>query len=245
LRIPEILPVDRLVMTHLEHLKADSTLPNTDAKLEILHSFVQQEISATAFVKGYLIKEFSHEGLKIESSLRRQVIHHLGQLHNPTEDPKLPLLVDFLREGDAPKFSTAWRQTKPDSSTSPAIPTTPDYDALGERVNRGEIALFLGSDLPNAIVQPLATFCKYDSFRGIFPKICEYIQLHTDYERGQLCQQVQTELQTQRLLTQTALPKPALLSLYELLAQVSHPLILISTCYDSLLEDTKLRIYGA
>jgi len=41
LRIPEILPIDRLVMTHLDHLKTDPTLSENDAKLKNLQSFVQ------------------------------------------------------------------------------------------------------------------------------------------------------------------------------------------------------------
>jgi|GEM_PF-1976792 len=237
LRIPEISPIDRLVMTHLEHLKTDPTLPKNDAKLKNLQSLVQGEISATNFVKSYLIAEFSH-GPKLEPSIHRQVIQHLGQLHNHTEDTKLPLVVDFILDGDSQKFSTAWRQWKPDPSSLRPSETTPNYEVLAERIKRKEIVLFLGSDLSNAIVQPLADFCKYEGFKGIFPKICEYVQLHPDYQRTQLCYQVRKELQTQRQSLSTAVVRNDLVPFYELLAKVSQPLILISTCYDSLLEDT-------
>lgn len=87
-------------MTHLDHLKTNPTLSENDAKLKNLQSFVQKEISATDFVKSYLIAEFSHSP-ELDPVIRRQVIKYLGQLHHLQEDTKLPLVVDFIRNGDS------------------------------------------------------------------------------------------------------------------------------------------------
>jgi hypothetical protein len=113
-----------------------------------------------------------------------------------------------------------------------------DFAALANRIKRGEIALFLGSDLPRyfdptlpdatSVVTKLAQQASYSDFSGSLSIIAEYYQMKTEYGHSSLVYNLRS-----------LLPAPPLaIPLYDLLASVTQPLVLISAGYDALLEHT-------
>ncbi|MDM8560858.1 SIR2 family protein [Candidatus Parabeggiatoa sp. HSG14] len=116
---------------------------------------------------------------------------------------------------------------------------TPDYQALATRLQRGDIVIFLGRDLLSSlcehtlsceqIVADLADYVHYPDFNGDFPSICDYIDMNNQFGRQSLCDKLQT----------LVAPKTShSTKLYQLLAQIEKPLLLISATYDTLLEET-------
>ena len=115
----------------------------------------------------------------------------------------------------------------------------PNYSALADRLQRGDIVILLGSEIPPGFdqTQPhvekltpkLAQCVGYTDFSGSFPEICEYIHLDHQFGRSSLC------VELQKLLDPSASAPTAA---YKFLAKVIRPLLLISATYDSFLENT-------
>ena len=116
---------------------------------------------------------------------------------------------------------------------------TLNYQSLAERLQRGDIVVFLGTDLLNSLcdkalscdemVESLADSVKYKDFKDSLPTICEYIDINNQYGRQSLCGWLQTLLEPK---THNSI------ALYQLLAQIKKPLLLISATYDNHLEHT-------
>ncbi|MDD5393717.1 MAG: SIR2 family protein [Thiothrix sp.] len=113
-----------------------------------------------------------------------------------------------------------------------------NIEALARRVRRGEVVLFLGSDVVSAycdepheeraLVGQLAKQIGYTHFDGTLSSIAEYYQLRPDLGVVSLLDNLRKSL-----------PDAArVINLYEALAKVKIPLILISSGYDNLLEST-------
>lgn len=110
------------------------------------------------------------------------------------------------------------------------------YAKLAERIRKGQIVLFLGSAIPqlsgtdnsdeNTLASKLAEEIHYQNFSGGLPSIAEYYQLQPEYGRSNLLESLYKSLPHQH---------PP--SLYESLARIPAPLVLISSAYDSLLEN--------
>jgi hypothetical protein len=113
-----------------------------------------------------------------------------------------------------------------------------NYQTLAERLRRGNIVIFLGSDLlpsfcdqtlsNTEIVKGLADFVKYPDFNGDFPEICEYFDMDPNSGRRLLCDELQTLVE----------PKTPSIALYQLFALLEKPLLLISATYDTYLEQS-------
>ena len=155
------------------------------------------------------------------------------QESNETDDMLLGYIDNFL-EGTIPAddFMDAWKAC----AAAPSERTGRDYRALADRVKRGEIVLFLGSDIPaqldvnapapETIAPDLAAKAQYQGYAKSLPMIAEYYQMHPDYGRLHLI----------REFTGLIDQAHADISLYTLLAKIDQPLVLISTNYDQLLE---------
>jgi hypothetical protein len=121
-------------------------------------------------------------------------------------------------------------------TATPTHPTTQHVDMakLAGRVQRGEMALFFGSGIAcadesgqaAALVQQLAQQIGYDPFSGTLSSIAEYYQLHPDFGQSALLENLLIRLPGQ---AQDKL-------LYQALARVKVPLILIAAAYDNVLE---------
>ncbi len=166
-----------------------------------------------------------------------QVVQRLGQLtveEDPLGEAVLQLVEDFVGdELGAEDFTATWQAF----SAQPAVSrdATPPYNVLAERLQRGELVLFLGSDiacqfepsLPNlsGIVSDLARRAEYRDFVGPLSTIAEYYRI-TPYDRVSLLRHLR-ELMNM----------PARVPFYHTLAQLPQPLLVISACYNSLPEE--------
>ncbi|HIE01839.1 MAG TPA: trypsin-like serine protease [Thiotrichaceae bacterium] len=114
-----------------------------------------------------------------------------------------------------------------------------NYQALADRLRRGDIVIFLGNDLLPSLCEHtlsreqmlsrLADSVDYSDFEGDFTSLCEYIDMNNQFGRPSLCEKLQTlvEPKTSRSI-----------ALYQLFAQLKKPLLLISATYDTHLEQT-------
>ena len=170
---------------------------------------------------------------------KKQVVQYLNQLDETSleEDPVIVIVDQFIEEEiDAEEFMKDWEMlvTKPSSSVST---DDPNYKALADRLKRGDIALFLGSDIPNVfgddvlqpekLIEDLAGKAEYDDFKGSLSEIAEYYEM-SDYSRSTLIHNL-------RSIIAGVSPAP-INSFYQTLAGIEQPLILLSASYDTWLE---------
>ena len=152
------------------------------------------------------------------------------------EDAKdtLDIIEDFLVEQiDKIDFIEFWQQNILNTNMQEMM--TPNYAALAERFQHGEVVVFLGSEISNDIVPKLADCVEYQNFNGSFPEICEYVELNDiHYGRPFLSRKVHDFLAPIQMTSITH-------SLYELLVKSHQPLMIIYAGYDSSLEDTFLQ----
>ncbi len=80
------------------------------------------------------------------------------------------------------------------------------YDALANKLKKSEIAIFLGSNIPEQLIPQLTT--SFNNVNGSFSEICEYVELNTDYSRSMLRDEIQNLMTTENSLSD---------SLYDLL----------------------------
>ncbi len=141
-------------------------------------------------------------------------------------------IVDDFLQGNllADDFMEVWRALTTAGATDEL-----DYWALADRLKRGEIVLFLGSDIPRLLhieapipetmISALAQRANYQNYSGSLSMLAEYYQM-TDYGRLSLVQHLEA-------IIATTAPE---ISLYRLLAKIDLPLVLISVNYDMYLE---------
>ena len=157
---------------------------------------------------------------------------------NAEAKPYLNMLKQFaLYQLSAPDLM---RQYTQEDQQIPKTPNDLNYQSLAQRLQQGNIVMFLGIDLPamcdhqtflnmKQIVSKLAEYVNYPDFRGNLAEICEYMDMNDQFGRELLCDQLQTLIEPQ---TQVSV------QFYQLLAQIEKPLLLISATYDTLLEQT-------
>jgi hypothetical protein len=169
------------------------------------------------------------------SPIAKDIVVRLRQMResNEMDHMLLGIIASFL-EGKitAHDFVDVWKAC----AAAPAERNGRDYRALADRIKRGEIVLFLGSDIPaqldvgvpapDTIAPALAAKAQYQGYAKSLPMIAEYYQMHPDYGRLHLIREFNG------LIDQAC----AEISLYTLLAKIDQPLVLISTNYDQLLE---------
>ncbi|MCK5524817.1 MAG: trypsin-like peptidase domain-containing protein, partial [Thiomargarita sp.] len=135
----------------------------------------------------------------------------------------LNIIEQFLNQDiSADDLTEFWSSL--DSQPSKTKVDALNYQALAARLQRGDIVIFLGSDLlpslcdqslSNAeIVKGLADFVNYPDFNGDFPSICEYIDMNNQFGRQLLSDKLQTLVE----------PKKPSIALYQLFALLRKPL---------------------
>ncbi len=136
---------------------------------------------------------------------------------------KLKYIEEFLKDKvDIGGFISFWQQYNPNITTQSI-----NYNILAKRLKKSEIAIFLGSTIFEQLVPQLAD--SFD-FNGSFSEICEYVELNNDYSRNTLRDKVQNLIEEKEV--------PLLESLYQLLAHLPSPIVIIHSGYDKLLENT-------
>jgi len=174
------------------------------------------------------LSSFIHKTTEKRNSIRpiwKEVTKYLTRLKKIGigEEDKYILLdiEDFLANEITPQeFIESWQQ---DSQSTQPI----KYDILAKRLKNSEIALFLGSSIPEQLAPQLADSFE---FKGSFSEICEYIELNNDYSRNTLRHEIQNLLNGEEA--------PLLEPLYQLLANLQSPIVVIYSGYDKLLENT-------
>jgi hypothetical protein len=148
----------------------------------------------------------------------------------------IEIIEEFLSgEMTASDFIEFWQQ-----GTSPEPMDVPNYAALSGRLQRGEIVIFLGSETPASFNQNLLSpekllskLAEYADYQGCgsFPELCEFLQINNQFGRNTL------RLKLKRLVELPA-ELPLAATLYQLLANILVPLVIISTCFNNVLEKT-------
>ena len=172
-------------------------------------------------------------------SIYAQLVQRMNQMMaEGGEDAAVLALVDSFLVGalSAADLTTMWKMLAGEPTPTP-IPTI-NFRALADRMKRGEIVLFLGSDIARlfdttvldvvAMVSHLAGQASYHDFIGSLSMIAEYYQMKPEYGRASLVRNLHA------LLPDISLRVP----LYELLASITQPLVMVSAAYDTLLERT-------
>jgi tetratricopeptide (TPR) repeat protein len=178
------------------------------------------------------IKQLTSKLPKLKPSLFGQIITTLRQPEGISE-PALGLIDVFVTGMlSAKDFIEAWQELSANISS----PSTekPNYPVIADRVARGDIALFLGSDIsplftdsvPKDVAKELARKVNYAEFVGSLATIGEYYQI-SDYGRSRLVNDLRDLIYSPDL----SIP------LYQKLGQIEQPLVLVSAAYDTLLEN--------
>lgn len=151
------------------------------------------------------------------------------------DDVLLDILQQFLENTlTADEFIDLWQT----SVSAPVEVEKINYHALAQRLEQGNIIPVLGAEVHHLsglpfpserdLVHTLAKGVQYEPFQGPLSMISQYYEM-TEYGRGTLVQTVR----------QTVEPKPELHyshPLYTLLSTIPAPLLILSGCYDDLLE---------
>lgn len=111
-----------------------------------------------------------------------------------------------------------------------------DYAVLAERIGKGEMVMFLGSDIAQEygvvakneqqLAKDLAQQAEYPDFEGGLSSITEYLHIGTSLGARGVWEKLESAMQKTEAETR----------LHTLLAKVEAPLILISAAYDNQLE---------
>ncbi len=177
------------------------------------------------------IKELQENYLPVARRLKRlqkEGIDEEGEL-------LLEIVDQFLTKTlSVEEFSQIWQS----ALIVPDKKEEVNYKALAQRLTRGEIIPVLGPELhhlcglplPSSeqLVQALAAEARYDDFEGPLSMISQYYEM-TEYGRGTLLQNVRNVLEPEAEL-------PESYPLYHFLAKLPEPVLVISACYDRLLE---------
>ena len=239
----------------LQHAK-QATLTNAYDEAITLWQQVKEQIpeQATQAEKEITaLQEAQQEYLKTEkirSQLTKRmqeiqpIFYNIVQILNDVKHPQRPAILQkiklFLqRDLNAEDFIKICKTeiAKPIHVTNTASSTSVNYAKLANRIRNGRTVLFIGSGIPkeygefipdqHELAQTLADSINYTPFKGSLPSIAEYYQLRP-LEFGQ-----------EKLLNglkDILLDKAAASVLYQQLAQIEEPLLLISSNYDDKLE---------
>ncbi len=169
--------------------------------------------------------------LSLASRLKRM----LKEASTDEDEILLDILQQFLDKTlNAAEFIEMWQA----SLSAPVSLEKINYDALAQRLRQGGIIPVLGAEVHHLsglpfpseqdLVRTLAKCVQYEQFQGPLSMISQYYEM-TEYGRGMLVQTIRQAVE----------PKPELHyshPLYQLFAAVPAPLLIISGCYDDLLE---------
>jgi hypothetical protein len=151
----------------------------------------------------------------------------------------ISLIRNFLANGlSSEEFQKNWNTCKEESDLG-LQEKGPDYKTLAFRLNRGEIIPFLGSNVlklsgypvPSSpeMMEKMAEKVDYPGFDGSLSMLSQYCKSEKKYSRGMIVTKVK-EVMSELRETEQVNP------LYDLLADIEAPILVISSSYDDLLE---------
>ncbi|MGD8588676.1 MAG: SIR2 family protein [Chromatiales bacterium] len=162
-----------------------------------------------------------------------ELITYIKQLEKQgisDSDEKLLNTLELFGEGDMPgaKLVRIWNKERAKQQAS--VDQELDYGDLADRLQHGEIVLFLGARYSHTLVENLAQAARYEEFQGTLSEICEYME---GDGRQTLLRKV-SEIQNRELAAEDGVHQ----ALYQLLSEINQPLLLISATYDSALQES-------
>jgi hypothetical protein len=159
----------------------------------------------------------------------------------PDEDGKkyIQLIREFISKTlTVEEFEQQWDKYR-EKSHLEQVEKGPDYEILADRLNRGKIIPFLGSDVlllsgfpvPSSpdIVGKMAKRVGCPDFSGTLSMLFQYCESKKKWDRGRIIKEFREMMMEER---QKGLSN----SLYELLAKIKSAVLVISSSYDDLLE---------
>jgi hypothetical protein len=145
-------------------------------------------------------------------------------------DESLLNTLEMFGEGHLPGAQLVDRWHKEQSKQQEMAGTELDYGDLADRLQHGEIVLFLGARYPHNVVAELAKKANFAEFQGSISEICEFME---SGGRLTLVRKARENIPNH----ESAQDDGAQQALYELLAdQVNQPQLLISATYGDALE---------
>ncbi len=231
--LEETLAYDEAIVAWREISALDET--QNEAQREIVR--LEQKRAQSASLQT-ILQQLSSRARELKSQYM-PVAKHLKRIQKEGLDDEGELLLDLVQQFLAQDLSTKefldiWQS--PDNM--PDTRTDLDYDALVRRLRRGEIIPVLGSEVhyrcglpfPSSaqLAHSLAQEAHYDDFSGPLSMISQYYEMSV-HGRGTLLQNVQHALEL-------PLNEGDTYSLYQMLADIPEPLLIVSACCDRLLE---------
>ena len=211
--------------------------PQSDQEIQRMQALQQR-----AQLMNERIQQLAKRMRDIKPIFAQLVLRVKQMLEGAPEDVTVLSLVDsFLANELSAAELTTMMQTLAGPNIPPPTPTM-NFRALAARMKRGEIVFFLGSDIAQlfdatvldaaTVVTKLAGQANYRDFAGSLSMIAEYYHMKPEYGRSSFVQNLAD-------LLPTALVQ---VRLYDLLARIEQPIVLISTAYDTLLEQAFQRV---
>jgi len=180
----------------------------------------------TRWLESFRVKLFQHRGnlqpiYKLVASYLKEL--ETKGIQNPDNEKIDPLDAWSVGQLSDQALITAWQ--------SHQTPAKVNYPVWSERLQQGKVVIFLGTNVPRDDITPnlfneLKDTLEYDSFKGELSELCECMEMETGREH--LYQKTAEFIESLSL--------PAAAELYQLLAQVKVPLVLISSEYTHLLD---------
>jgi len=166
---------------------------------------------------------------------------HLSQISQQGIDDEAEIILmmceSFInRDIDAGAFTEFCTSLEAENTASSL---QPNYKLLAQRLHEGEIAICIGPELPELsdhglnstkeLPHKIAALTQFDNHSNALTELCEYAELRADCTRQRVIREIQ------KLLTppQNHIPD---IALYDLLARIEKPLLIISTGFDTLLK---------
>jgi hypothetical protein len=211
----------------------DPEVPHVEREIQRLDGMLQRTRQLDNYKQQLTLRIPEIKPICREVFQRLQEMSDTGQ-----EDENVLFIVEnFLQNRLAANdFIEAWGLLE-QKSTRTSADEQPNYSILADRLNRGEIILFLGSDILRLsgltelelenLTQGLAVKADYKNFSGSLSMIAQYYEM-SDFGRSSLVRNFNTIIREKSLHE---------IKLYKMLAHIEQPLVLISATYDMFLEN--------
>ncbi len=217
-----------IINNYLENNYEDGASSNPDEKLRI------KNIRTGLFQRMGEISKVSATVLKCLLKMEKQGI-------NDDAEVILTICEAFItKEMDVQGFIGFCQTLDYSPSSSNNNANEPNYKALAQGLNNGEIALCIGSELApsldsklssvNELPTRISALADFENLKAQpLSEVCEYAELHPDCRRNRVVGALQ------KLLTPPFNYTPSI-ALYELLVRLEQPFLVISSGFDTLLE---------
>ncbi|MEF8730806.1 MAG: SIR2 family protein [Candidatus Accumulibacter meliphilus] len=215
----------------LDHLERRNKIPELlEQGRELRHELDWPQLPGARL--GALRRAIGKQDSEEVDEIFPELITYLKRLENQgitAADEIFLNTLEMFGEGDISGAQLVRLWHKEQGKQQAVAGTELDYVDLADRLQHGEIVLFLGACYPPSMVDGLARAARLDKFQGSFSQICEFMESDG---RQTLLRKI-SDIQNQ----ESAQDDGAQQALYKLLADKVHqPQLLISATYGDALE---------